>query len=173
MNENFNKVIALMFAKGEPVYYSEMAEVLDLPEEGVKNLIHLAKNSLDNLPFDIYIFKDRAQLILKEKFSKLAEKLSEPKVIKPFSKAVQETLAIVAYKQPLTKQMITKIRGIDSSHSIAKLLEYELIEVVGKLDVPHSPRLFGTTDEFLRVYGLSSLDDLPDCENLGTQKEAV
>ncbi|WP_461246247.1 SMC-Scp complex subunit ScpB [Treponema sp. R6D11] len=161
MNENFNKVLSLLFAKGEPVYYSEISEILDLPEEGVKNLVHLLKNNLENLPFDVYIFKDRAQLILKERFSKIAEKLTEPKTIKPFSKSVQETLAIIAYKQPITKQVINKIRGIDSSHSVAKLLEYELIEVAGKLDAPRSPNLYRTTDEFLRVYGLTSIEDLP------------
>jgi len=173
MNENFNNVIALMFAKGEPIFYSEMAEVLSMSEDEVKNHVHLAKNNFDSLPFDIYIFKDRAQLILKEQYGKIAEKLTEPRVIKPFSKSVQETLAIIAYKQPVTKQVIEKIRGIDSSYSIARLMEYELIEVAGKLDVPYSPKLYKTTDEFLRVYGLSSIDDLPSGETLPKEEMAV
>ena len=72
-----------------------------------------------------------------------------------------ETLSIVAYKQPVTRQEIEKIRGVSCSHAVNRLVEYNLIQEVGRLDAPGHPILFGTTDEFLRSFGISSMDDLP------------
>ena len=72
-----------------------------------------------------------------------------------------ETLSIVAYKQPVTRAEIEKIRGVSCDHAINKLLEYELIEEVGRLDAPGKPLLFGTTEQFLRSFGVKSLTDLP------------
>ena len=73
-----------------------------------------------------------------------------------------ETLSIVAYKQPVTKPEIEKIRGVKSDHAVNKLIEYGLVEEVGRLNVPGRPLLFGTTEEFLRSFGVSSLEELPD-----------
>ena len=75
--------------------------------------------------------------------------------------ALLETLSIVAYRQPVTKSAIAKIRGVNSDHSVNKLVEYELIEEVGRMDAPGRPILFGTTEEFLRVFGIESLSSLP------------
>ncbi|MBR6638399.1 MAG: SMC-Scp complex subunit ScpB, partial [Lachnospiraceae bacterium] len=72
-----------------------------------------------------------------------------------------ETLAIVAYKQPVTRQDIEKVRGVSSDHAVNKLIEYNLIEEKGRLDAPGRPILFGTTEEFLRNFGVKSLDDMP------------
>ena len=73
----------------------------------------------------------------------------------------QEELSIVAYKQPVTRQEIEKIRGVSCSHAVNRLVEYNLIQEVGRLDAPGHPILFGTTDDFLRSFGISSMDDLP------------
>ena len=75
-----------------------------------------------------------------------------------------ETLSIIAYKQPVTKQEIEKIRGVSSSHAVNKLVEYELVCEVGRLDAPGRPLLFGTTEVFLRNFGVNSLDELPRME---------
>ena len=72
-----------------------------------------------------------------------------------------ETLSIVAYKQPVTKLEIEKIRGVSSEHAISKLVEYNLVQELGRLDAPGRPLLFGTTEEFLRSFGVSSIDELP------------
>ncbi len=72
-----------------------------------------------------------------------------------------ETLSIVAYKQPVTKAEIEKIRGVSSDHAVNKLVEYQLVEEVGRLDAPGRPMLFGTTEQFLRSFGVTSLDELP------------
>ena len=72
-----------------------------------------------------------------------------------------ETLSIVAYKQPITKAEIEAIRGVKSDHAVNKLVEYQLVEEVGRLDAPGRPLLFGTSEEFLRSFGIGSLDELP------------
>ena len=72
-----------------------------------------------------------------------------------------ETLSIIAYRQPVTKLEIEKIRGVKSDHAVNKLIEYELVEEVGRLDAPGRPVLFGTTEEFLRRFGVKSLEELP------------
>ncbi|MBQ2317590.1 MAG: SMC-Scp complex subunit ScpB, partial [Lachnospiraceae bacterium] len=72
-----------------------------------------------------------------------------------------ETLSIIAYKQPVTRAEIEKIRGVDCSHAVSKLVEYQLVEEIGRLDAPGKPMLFGTTEEFLRSFGVTSLDELP------------
>jgi segregation and condensation protein B len=77
------------------------------------------------------------------------------------SKASLETLAIVAYNQPVTRAYIEQVRGVDSSYSVSVLLDRELIEEKGRMDVPGRPRLYGTTDAFLRVFGLSDISELP------------
>ena len=72
-----------------------------------------------------------------------------------------ETLSIIAYKQPITKSEIEKIRGVSCEHAVSKLVEYELVKELGRLDAPGRPLLFGTTEEFLRSFGVSSIDELP------------
>ena len=72
-----------------------------------------------------------------------------------------ETLSIIAYKQPVTKAEIEKIRGVSSEHAVSKLVEYNLVQELGRLDAPGRPLLFGTTEEFLRSFGVSSIDELP------------
>jgi len=73
-----------------------------------------------------------------------------------------ETLSIIAYKQPVTKAEIEKIRGVKSDHAVNRLVEYDLVTEIGRLDAPGRPILFGTTEEFLRRFGVSSLDELPE-----------
>ena len=82
------------------------------------------------------------------------------------SSAALETLAVIAYNQPVTRSIIEQIRGVNSGSALTKLLERELIEVKGRLNIPGRPILYGTTDEFLRCFGLKSLSDLPDIDEL-------
>ena len=77
-----------------------------------------------------------------------------------------ETLSIIAYKQPVTKAEIEKIRGVSCDHSVSKLVEYNLVEELGRLDAPGRPMLFGTTEEFLRSFGIHSLEELPEMSPL-------
>ena len=84
----------------------------------------------------------------------------QPKKI-TLSDVVMETLSIIAYKQPITKLEIEKIRGVSCDHAVNKLVEYNLVKELGRLDAPGRPLLFGTTEEFLRSFGVQSLDELP------------
>ena len=77
---------------------------------------------------------------------------------------ILETLSIIAYKQPVTKLEIEKIRGVKSDHAVNKLMEYNLVQEVGRLDAPGRPLLFGTTEEFLRNFGVQGLDELPELD---------
>ena len=102
---------------------------------------------------------------------KYISKLYDTKQKQNLSQAAMETLAIIAYKQPVTRQEIERIRGVKSDHAVNKLVEYELIQEVGRLDVPGRPILFGTTEEFLRCFSISSLENLPEIDIMSADEE--
>src|SRR5699024_6225746 len=105
--------------------------------------------------------EDSYQLCTKKEFySCLTAILSQPKKA-ALTDVMMETLAIIAYKQPVTKLEIEKIRGVKSDHAVNKLVEYGLVEETGRMDAPGRPLLFGTTEEFLRRFSVQSLDELP------------
>lgn len=86
------------------------------------------------------------------------------------SDVVLETLSIIAYKQPVTKMEIEKIRGVKSDHAVNRLIEYNLVYEVGRLDAPGRPALFATTEEFLRRFGIGSMEELPDMDPVQTEE---
>jgi len=104
---------------------------------------------------------DGYQMCTKSQYHKYISKLFDTKQKQNLSQAAMETLAIIAYKQPVTRQEIEKLRGVNSDRSVSILSEYGLIEDVGRLDAPGRPLIYSTTEEFLRVFGYSSLKDLP------------
>ena len=127
-------VEALLFASGEPVSVASLSETLEIPLDAMKDIM--------NHMFQSYNGQKRGIMLLK-------------------STAALEVLAIVAYNQPVTRGYISQIRGTDCGEIVEKLTEKGLICECGKLDAPGRPRLFKTTPDFLRVFGLSSLEDLP------------
>ena len=112
------------------------------------------------------------QFRTKPEFAYIAEKLFSKRP-RPLSRAAQETLAIVAYRQPVSRSDIEFIRGTDSGSIIKNLLERDLISCVGRRDIPGKPMLFGTTEEFLRVYRLASLKELPSLESFQPRRETM
>ena len=108
---------------------------------------------------------DRAlQMVSKSEHHPYIAKMLETKAQKGLSQSALEALSVIAYNQPVTKAMVDAVRGVDSYNSIIRLLERELIEQRGRMDAPGRPMLYGTTSEFLRVFGLESLDELPKLE---------
>ena len=101
------------------------------------------------------------QLVTNEVFSEYVKEALGVKEGGNLSRSSLETIAIIAYNQPVTRMYVEQVRGVDSTYSIGILLDRGLIKEVGRLDVPGRPHLYGTTEAFLRVFGLSSLDDLP------------
>ena len=145
---------AILFTMGNSVEIEKIAEAIGHDEETTRRLIH---NMMDR-----YEEEDRGIRIieLKEMYEYLIRVAKQPRRY-TLTDVLLETLSIVAYRQPVTKLEIEKIRGVKSDHAVNKLVEYGLIEEAGRLDAPGRPILFGTTEEFLRRFSLQSLDELP------------
>lgn len=154
---------AVLFSVGESVSLSRLAQALEMePKKLSKQMEQIieAYNSTDR-GIRMVELEDSYQLCTRnEYYDVLTKVVSTPK--KPnLTDVVLETLSIVAYKQPITRPEIEAIRGVSCVHAINKLIEYNLIDEVGRLDAPGRPILFGTTEEFLRCFGVTSVEDLP------------
>lgn len=154
---------AVLFAIGEPVTVEQLSLALELDEDTIRSIVHQMMEQYDDEQRGIRIIEieDGFQLCTKnEYYEELSKIVNIPK--KHMLTDVQlETLSIIAYKQPITRTEIEAIRGVSCVHAINKLVEYHLIEEVGRLDAIGKPILFGTTEDFLRGFGVKSTDDLP------------
>ena len=160
-------VEAILFAAGYPVKYEKLSEVIGLSQKDLRNLIsHMAEGYRDR-GIQLLMYPDTCQLTTKEVFAPYIREALGIKRGGNLSNSSLEVLAVVAYNQPVTRSYIDVVRGVDSSYAVTSLLDKGLIEAVGRLDAPGRPMLYGTTDKFLRVFGLSSLADLPETEALG------
>ncbi len=157
---------AILFAAGYPITFKKLAEVLEISVLTVRKAVSELQNSLEleNRGIRLIIVSDACQLCSKEEFEQYVRKALGIRREGRLSNSSLEVLAIVAYNQPITKAKIEKIRGVDSSYAVSTLCDRRLIEAKGRLDAPGKPILYGTTDDFLRCFGLSSLYELPDYE---------
>lgn len=165
--ETYARMIeAILFAAGYPVGFKKLAEVLETSVLTVRKAVSELQNSLemDNRGIRLIIVSDSCQLCSKEEFEQYVRKALGIRREGRLSNSSLEVLAIVAYNQPITKAKIEKIRGVDSSYAVSTLCDRRLIEAKGRLDAPGKPILYGTTDDFLRCFGLASLYELPDYE---------
>ena len=157
-------VEAVLFAAGGSVETRALAQIFDLGTEEMRNIMKRAALRYEGEDRGIRLveFEDAWQLCTKpEYYGDLIKLVKQPK--KPvLTEVVLETLAIIAYKQPVTRTEVERIRGVRCDHAVNRLLEYGLIEEKGRLDAPGRPVLFGTTEEFLRCFGLGTLEDLPE-----------
>lgn len=163
--ENPKAVVeAVLFAMGNSVELKKLASVLNMSDTETKALIGTMQeeyNSDVNRGITIVELEGSIQMCSKtEMYEHLMKIATVPKHYS-LTDTVLETLSIVAYKQPVTRIEIEKIRGVNCDHAVNKLLEYGLITELGRLDAPGRPLLFGTTEEFLRCFGVKSLDELP------------
>ncbi len=169
---NIDAVIeSLLFVSGDGIEISHLAEILEISEtdvrtnvEKLKSFYKENKRGLEICEYDGYI-----QLKTPEENFIYVTKLAESKRKQPLSPAALEALSIVAYHQPVTRSSVEFIRGVNSDGPMSRLVERGLIEECGRLDAPGRPILYGTTKEFLRSFGLNSLSDLPDIEDLAKQ----
>lgn len=155
---------AVLFAMGESVEYKKLAEAIGTDIEETKMYVHKMQKDYNediNRGVAIVELEDSVQMCTKTEMYEYLIKVA--KIPKNFSltDTLLETLSIVAYKQPVTRAEIEKIRGVSCDHAVNKLLEYGLICELGRLNAPGRPLLFGTTEEFLRSFGVKSIDDLP------------
>ena len=154
---------ALLFTMGEAISAETLGAVIGHDKATVVRLVHRLMDRYQNEKRGIRIIElDGAfQMCTSPEMYDYVIKLTHQPKKQVLTDVMLETLAIVAYKQPVTKLEIEKIRGVKCDHAINKLIEYNLIQEVGRLDAPGRPLLFGTTEEFLRSFGVQSLDELP------------
>ncbi len=167
MREELIPVIeAVLFAAGFPVKYTRLQEELGIGREELDALLDAPAFRYEGRGIRLVRFSDSCQLCTCELYEKQVKAVLGMRSGGALSNSALEVLAIVAYNQPVTKAFIEQVRGVDSSYALTTLGEKQLIEVTGRLDVPGKPNLYGTTDTFLRCFGLASLEELPKSEVL-------
>ena len=157
---------AILFAAGHPMSYKVLAETLGYKEKEIRKLVAAMTETYDGRGFMLLAFDDTCQLTTREQYGSYVRTALGIKRGGNLSASSLEVLAIVAYNQPVTRAFIDAVWGVDSSYATSSLIEKELIAVTGHLDAPGRPSLLCTTDKFLRVFGLSSITELPPAEQL-------
>ena len=159
---------AILFAAGERVEISRLASVLETDENEIEEAVEALAGELSFARRGIRIVRlDRGyQMVSSGEMADYVTKALETRKPPRLSSAQLETLTIIAYYQPATKAMVEQIRGVDSAYSVAALLNKRLIEEAGRLNVPGRPIQYRTTPDFLRTFGISSLEELPPIEKV-------
>lgn len=157
-------VEAILFTMGESVELYKLAEVLGMEKKEAKKLMEELIQKYDNDSRGIRIIElDSAyQMCTRGDLYEYLIKVAKAPKKYALTDTVLETLSIIAYKQPVTKADVERIRGVSCDFAVNKLIEYDLVKELGRLDAPGRPLLFGTTEEFLRSFGVKSLEDLPE-----------
>jgi len=155
---------AVLFTMGESVELSKLADVIEEDKNTTKEILYGMKEKYkeQNRGMDIIELDGSFQMCSRAELYDYLIKIAKNPRKYVLSDTVLETLSIIAYKQPVTKVEIEKIRGVSCDFAVNKLLEYNLITELGRLDAPGRPLLFGTTEEFLRSFGVKSLEELPE-----------
>ncbi|MBI2421952.1 MAG: SMC-Scp complex subunit ScpB [Candidatus Hydrogenedentes bacterium] len=168
--ESRRTLYALLFVSDRPMSPGRFSEALgDMDPDMVATLLGELRDELDAQPLLPYLLKEIGggyQLMTKPEFAPYIRRLFQLKKNKRLSKAVLETLAIIAYKQPVTRAEVESIRGVSVSHAFEQLLEKRLIKISGVADLPGRPKLYKTTDEFLLQFGLGGLNELPTLDEI-------
>ncbi len=154
---------AVLFSLGEAVEIEKLAEALEVKEEEIKEASITLQKKYDeeNRGIKIIEIENSIQMCSNPEYFECIKRVTQIKKEAGLSSAALETLSIIAYNQPVTKGTIEFIRGVDSTYSVTRLLERGLIDELGRAETPGRPILYGTTTEFLRCFGLKSLEELP------------
>ena len=166
---------AILFAAGDPVGAQRMAQAIGV---GVDQVEAALKTLMDAYSFQrrgmrIIQLEDAYQMVSAQDMSDVITRALETRKPPKLSASALETLTVIAYYQPTTKAFVEQIRGVDSNYTISALLNKKLIEEQGRLSVPGRPILYGTTPDFLRTFGIASLDDLPEVDLPKAQAQQV
>ena len=166
VNEMQAAAEAMLFACGEPLEIDRIAQILEIDTENAESLVLNIAAKYDDTNSGIMVVKmdKKYQLCTRKEYAEQVRDILDLKRNAPLSQAAFEVLAVVAYNQPITKAYIEQVRRVDSTRPITVLLDRELIEEKGRLEVIGRPRLFGTTQKFLKTFGISSLSDLPSLD---------
>lgn len=155
---------AMLFANGKEVSSKQLMTALEIGEEELQGFITLLMQKYHSEESGIELIKvnDSYQLVTKKEYYEYIYPLLDNRIKPTLSSAALETLSIIAYNPNITRSQIENIRGVNSDGTIYKLLEFELIESAGKLDAPGRPTMYQVTDNFLKMFGIANLEELPD-----------
>ena len=172
-NEIQRALMAILFAAGEPVEAKRLAATLEIDEDEIHQELQALMDMLSYERSGIRIIRLESayQMCSSAEMAPYVTKALETRKPPKLSASQLEALTIIAYYQPATKAYVEQLRGVDSSYSISALLTKKLIEECGRLNVPGRPILYRTTPDFLRTFGLSSLEELPEIEKINLQKK--
>ncbi len=161
--ELIGKTEAILFAGGEPVDLERIAQVLGVHTPAIEDALAVLQEKYNTPDSGVHLLRlgKSAQFCTNPAYAEPVRDVLDLKRNTPLSQAAMEVLAVVAYNQPVTKAFVEQVRGVDCSGVISSLLQKELLEERGRLELPGRPLLYGTTDNFLRCFQLASIEDLP------------
>ena len=174
-DEMISALEAVLFANGEPLSIERISQILEITPENVEKITKALAEKLDANKSGVMLLRleNTYQLASRKEYGAYIKKAFEIKRKTPLSPAALEVLAVVAYNQPITKAFIEQVRGVDCSGVISTLVEKELIEERGRLELPGRPLLYGTTKNFLRCFGINDLSELPELPKENTELNDV
>lgn len=167
-NEEIKRAIeSLLFISDKPITRKLLVTLFNIPELEIKEILNNLINEYNDRQAGILIIQidDSYQMVTNPKYSEWVMIFKNLTKNSKLSEQAMETLSIIAYKQPITKAEIDKIRGVNSDYAIKTLIEKKLIKIVGKKEIPGRPFLYVTTKEFLRIFGFSSINELPSIDD--------
>lgn len=164
---------AVLFAAGDAVELDRLADIVDVDKKSLREILSkmMADYNYERRGIHIIRMEDSYQMCTRGEYYEYVSRLAEPPRKQNLSNAALEVLSIVAYRQPVTRSSIEHIRGVNCDYIVNRLIERNFIEEKGRLDAPGRPILFGTTQHFLRSFGVESLEDLPEFDSLGETAE--
>ena len=164
---------AAIFASGEPLKTEQLSRSLDISPEDTEEALGIIAQRFNSDESGIRLIriKDAVQFCSDKKYVSEVRKVLELTRNTPLSPAAMEVLSLVAYNEPVTKAYVEQVRGVDCSGVISNLINRELIEERGRLELPGRPLVYGVTDNFYRCFGISSLEELPPIEAENTEKQ--
>ncbi len=160
----YHRIECMLFVAGDPVAITELARVIDLPMPKMRSTLAAMEYSyrLDGRGIQLLVTNDTAQLVSNRDYIEDVKKLVNPDETKNVSQSLLETLAVIAYRQPVTRSDVERVRGVRCDYAVTQLQKIGLIVEVGRKDVVGHPTLFGTTDKFLRQFGIHAVDEMPN-----------
>ncbi len=162
----------ILFAMGDSVEISTIASALEIEEEEAREAALALKKRYEeeNSGLMINFYEESVQLSTRPELYEYLVKVAKAPKKQVLTNSLLETLSIVAFKQPVTRAEVEAVRGVNSDFAINKLLGFDLVQEVGRRETPGRPLLFGTTEQFLRTFGLATLDDLPDMDTMQVEE---
>ena len=165
ISELEKSVQAILFAAGDPYEKERLAKLQGINRETLDQVVQRVNDLYQQTAFVILDLDQSYQMVTREEYAAVIREALEVKNNTPLSQAALEVLAIIAYYQPVTRAYVDQVRGVDSAYTVSQLADRDLIEPCGRLAVPGRPIQYRTTQTFLRSFGLSNLDELPELPN--------